>query len=91
MEIDMAYKAQPLTEERLIKAKEMVANFERSGIVPQRARYYLADLIAEVERAHAEIKQLREKSIEHSWRLNPDRSGGQFSDREILNSYRKRW
>ncbi len=87
----MSYKAQPLTEERLNKAKEIVARFEYSGFIPQRARYYMVDLIAEVERAHAEIKQLREKSIEHSWRLNPDRSGGQFSDREILNSYRKRW
>ena len=87
----MQYKAKPLTEERLIKAKELLARIDRSGVVPQRTHYYLADLIAEVERAHAEIKQLREKSIEHSWRLNPDRSGGQFSDREILNSYRKRW
>jgi hypothetical protein len=46
----MPYKAQPLTEERLIKAKELVAFIDRSGIVPQRAHHYLADLIAEVER-----------------------------------------
>ena len=87
----MAYKAQPMTLERFAKAKELQLQIEKYGPVPQRTFFYLTDLIAEVERAHAEIKQLREKSIEHSWRLNPDRSGGQFSDREILNSYRKRW
>jgi hypothetical protein len=51
----MPYKAQPLTEERLFKAKEMVVQIDRCGIVPQRARYYLADLIAEVERLQGKI------------------------------------
>lgn len=46
----MQYKAKPLTEERLIKAKELLARIDRSGVVPQRTHYYLADLIAEVDR-----------------------------------------
>ena len=29
------------------------------------------------------IKELEERAVEDSWRRNPDRSGGQFSDWEI--------
>ena len=52
----MPYKAQPLTEERLNKAKEIVARFEYSGLIPQRTRYYMVDLIAEVERLRLLVK-----------------------------------
>jgi hypothetical protein len=38
-----------------------------------------------------EVYRLREKAIEDSWIRNPDRSGGQYSDSEILDSYRNRW
>jgi hypothetical protein len=31
------------------------------------------------------------KAIEDSWRNNPDRMGGSFSDREIIDSMRKDW
>ncbi len=51
----MQYKTKPLTEERLAKAKELVAFIDRSGIVPQRAHHYLADLIAEVERLQSKV------------------------------------
>ena len=87
----MQYKAKPLTEERLIKAKELLARIDHSGVIPQRTHYYLADLIAEVERAHAEIKQLREKSIEYSWYRYPDKSGGQFTQDEIERSRNGGW
>jgi hypothetical protein len=56
MEIIMQYKAKPLTEERLIKAKELLARIDRSGVVPQRTHYYLADLIAEVDRLRLLVK-----------------------------------
>jgi len=29
-----------------------------------------------------EVKFLREKNIEYSWKLNPDTSGGAFTDQE---------
>lgn len=31
------------------------------------------------------IEQLSAKNVEQSWRLNPDRSGGQFTQDEIDN------
>lgn len=37
-----------------------------------------ADIVADLER--------KEKDIEQSWRDNPDRSGGQFTDDEINNT-----
>jgi hypothetical protein len=39
----------------------------------------------------AELRRLREKSIEDSWVRNPDRSGGQFSDEEIARNQGERW
>jgi hypothetical protein len=34
------------------------------------------------------VGQLCEKSVEDSWKLNPDRSGGQFTQEEIEESRR---
>jgi CTP-dependent riboflavin kinase len=53
----MSYKAQPLTEERFAKAKELVARFEHSGLIPQRTHYYMVDLIAEVEQLRAQLNK----------------------------------
>jgi hypothetical protein len=36
-----------------------------------------------ISRAVGEIERLRKQNIEMGWRLNPDRSGGQFTDEEI--------
>lgn len=57
MEIDMAYKAQPMTKERLEKAKALQLQIERYGPVPQRTFYYLTDLIAEVERLQEKVNE----------------------------------
>lgn len=51
----MAYKAQPMTQERFAKAKELQLQIERYGPVPQRTFYYLTDLIAEVERLQEKV------------------------------------
>ena len=45
----------------------------------------------EVFRLRAELRRMNEKAIEDSWARNPDRSGGQYSDSEILDSYRNNW
>lgn len=45
----------------------------------------------EIFRLRAELRRAKEKAIEDSWRNSPDRMGGQFSDGEILDSYRNSW
>lgn len=46
----------------------------------------------EIFRLRAELRRMKEKAIEDSWSLNPDRSGGQFSDEEINRSgYQGGW
>ena len=39
--------------------------------------------IAELKRILADVEKCVEKDVEQSWRDNPDRSGGQFTDEEI--------
>lgn len=45
----------------------------------------------EIFRLRAELRRLKEKTIEDSWARNPDRSGGQFTDEEIHRSHEERW
>lgn len=45
----------------------------------------------EIFRLRQEVKNLREKAIEDSWKLYPDRIGGQFTDQEILDADRNMW
>ena len=42
--------------------------------------------IAELQRILSDVEQCRAKDLEQSWRDNPDRMGGQFSQEEIDNS-----
>lgn len=42
-------------------------------------------------REKRDILARQQHDLEESWRRSPDRSGGQFSDAEILDSYRNRW
>ena len=39
--------------------------------------------IAELNRILADVEKCVAKDVEQSWRDNPDRSGGQFTDEEI--------
>ena len=44
--------------------------------------------IAELKRILADVEQCVAKDVEQSWRDNPDRSGGQFTQDEIDNANR---
>ena len=44
---------------------------------------FLAINIAELKRILQDVEQCVEKDVEQSWRDNPDRSGGQFTQDEI--------
>lgn len=52
---------------------------------------FVQSMVNEIERLQKKIKRDEEQRLEDSWRNSPDRSGGQFSDQEILDSYRNRW
>lgn len=44
---------------------------------------YLEINIAELKRILADVEKCVAKDVEQSWRDNPDRMGGQFTDEEI--------
>lgn len=47
--------------------------------------------IDELRRILADVEQCVEKDVEQSWRVSPDRMGGQFSQDEIYDSNRSGW
>ena len=49
---------------------------------------FLAINIAELKRILADVEQCEAKDVEQSWRDNPDRMGGQFTQEEIDNANR---
>lgn len=49
---------------------------------------YLEINIAELRRILADVEKCVAKDVEQSWRDNPDRSGGQFTQDEIDNANR---
>ena len=49
---------------------------------------YLEDNIDELRRILQDVEQCCEKAIADSWALNPDRSGGAFTQDEIDNAGR---
>jgi hypothetical protein len=42
-----------------------------------------AELYLLLSRAVGEIKRLRESNSDMGWQINPDRSGGQFTEEEL--------
>ena len=52
---------------------------------PSAVRDYLEVNIDELKRILADVEQCCEKATEDSWRENPDRMGGQFTQEEIDN------
>lgn len=52
---------------------------------------FVHNMLIEIQRLQAKIKQQDERLTEYSWRVNPDRMGGQFSDEEIYRSREERW
>jgi hypothetical protein len=52
---------------------------------------FIQGMVNAIEELHRKLEKQEERLNEYSWYRNPDRSGGQYSDREILDSYRNRW
>jgi len=58
-----------------------------SEIVANRATIEFLEInIAELKRILADVEQCVAKDVEQSWRDNPDRMGGQFTQDEINNA-----
>ena len=64
---------------------------ETSSLVLQATIQFLEINIGELKRILADVEQCVEKDVEQSWRDNPDRMGGQFSQDEIYDSNRSGW
>lgn len=62
---------------------------ETSSLVLQATIQFLEINIGELKRILADVEQCVEKDVEQSWRDNPDRMGGQFTQDEINNA--ERW
>lgn len=78
---------------RTIAGKEMLlATYENPEVkaYPKAVRETMATMleinIAELKRILADVEQCEAKDVEQSWRDNPDRSGGQFTQDEIDNA-----
>jgi hypothetical protein len=54
-------------------------------------RKFLDHMVDLLEHLLEDNQKLRDRNAELSWSLYPDKSGGQFSDAEILDSYRNSW
>ena len=52
---------------------------------------FIQGMVNAIEELHRKLEKQEERLNEYSWYRNPDKSGGQYSDREILDSYRNRW
>ena len=62
---------------------------ETSSLVLQATIQFLEINIGELKRILADVEQCVQKDVEQSWRENPDRMGGQFTQDEIDNA--ERW
>ena len=51
----------------------------------------LMSAAAELAHAHRQMVELQQQAVAHSWAVNPDRMGGQFTDQEIQDAERNRW
>lgn len=52
---------------------------------------FVQSMVNEIERLQKKIREQNERLTEYSWRVSPDRSGGQFSDEEIARSRNGGW
>ena len=62
---------------------------ETSSLVLQATIQFLEINIGELKRILADVEKCVQKDVEQSWRENPDRMGGQFTQDEIDNA--ERW
>lgn len=85
------YQPKPLTAERLQGARDIIEYVRSSGLIPWRAFYYFVDLVAEVERLRAIVRKQEQRINDYSWRVSPDKSGGAYTDEEILRYRDNSW
>ena len=52
---------------------------------------FIQGMVNKIDELNRKLAKQEERLVEYSWYRNPDRSGGQYSDREILDSYSNRW
>jgi hypothetical protein len=68
--------------------RTMVGLRDGEGAVLQTIAQFLTINIDELKRILEDVEGCIEKDVEQSWRDNPDRSGGQFTQEEINNANR---
>ena len=66
--------------------EELLTNLKVKRIPPEATIKFLEINIAELKRILADVEKCCEKATADSWALNPDRSGGAFTDEEISRS-----
>ena len=73
----------------------MIKPETRAKVIELKSRLHRAEdhelidsLVAAVEQFHKENERLKQRALEASWESSPDRSGGQYSDQEVLDYYR---
>lgn len=70
--------------------RQMLAEVERGKLIALKAtKEFLEINIHELKRILADVEKCVEKDVEQSWRGNPDRMGGQFTQDEI--DHHGRW
>lgn len=74
--------------EEIREARNKLLEVEGAGAIAQDSalfatQEFLKININELNRILDDLVECEVKGIEHSWRENPDRSGGQFTDEEI--------
>ena len=72
--------------ETLARVDEIIAKLNYAA-----DKEFVQGMVNEIERLQKKIKQQDERLNEYSWRISPDRSGGQFSDEEIYRSRNGGW
>lgn len=70
-----------------IKGKEaLLTSLKGRRIPPEVTIHFLEVNIDELKRILVDVESCIAKDVEQSWRDNPDRMGGQFTQDEINNS-----
>ena len=84
---DKIQKALNVAEEALSQLASVAIGTEHGNEFKYQVDLALKALV-DVREAKVELETVKKQMIEDSWRRNPDRSGGQFTQDEIDNSGR---
>lgn len=72
--------------ETIARVDEIIAKLHSAA-----DKEFVQGMVNEIERLQRKVKKQEERIAEYSWTVNPDTSGGAFTDREILDSMRGGW